>query len=107
MWIVEFYAPWSGDCQRLEPKYKKAAKALKGVVKVSNTLDQQWKVLTQKLMIRALIPSFLQVSAVNADEHRSIGDQFRDQGVPTIKIFVLDKNKPEDYNGGLDAQVSD
>lgn len=77
VWIVEFYAPWCGHCQRLVPDYTKAAKALKGVVKVG---------------------------AVNADEHRSLGGQYGVQGFPTIKIFGLNKNKPEDYNGGRDAK---
>merc|ERR1719299_210797 len=77
LWIVEFYAPWCGHCQRLTPEYTKAAKALKGVVKIG---------------------------AVNADEHRSLGGQYGVQGFPTIKIFGLNKNKPEDYNGGRDAK---
>jgi len=72
VWIVEFYAPWCGHCKSLVPEYKKAAKALKGVVKMG---------------------------AVNADEHRSIGGQYGVQGFPTIKIFGLNKKKPEDYNG--------
>jgi len=77
VWIVEFYAPWCGHCQSLVPEYKKAAKALKGVVKVG---------------------------AVNADEHRSIGSQYGVKGFPTIKVFGRDKKKPTDFNGQRTAQ---
>ncbi|XP_023336650.1 protein disulfide-isomerase A6 homolog [Eurytemora carolleeae] len=77
VWIVEFYAPWCGHCKNLVPEYKKAAKALKGVVKVG---------------------------AVNADEHKSLGGQYGVQGFPTIKIFGANKKKPEDYNGNRNAQ---
>merc|ERR1719369_1059705 len=77
VWIVEFYAPWCGHCQSLVPEYIKAAKALKGVVKVG---------------------------AVNADEHKSLGGQYGVQGFPTIKIFGLNKTKPEDYQGGRDVK---
>ncbi|KAG7168835.1 protein disulfide-isomerase A6 homolog [Homarus americanus] len=77
IWVVEFFAPWCGHCQALVPEYQKAAQALKGVVKVG---------------------------AVNADEHKSLGGQYGVRGFPTIKIFGLDKNKPEDYNGQRSAQ---
>jgi len=77
LWIVEFYAPWCGHCQRLTPEYTKAAKALKGVVKLG---------------------------AVNADDHKSLGGQYQVQGFPTIKIFGLNKNKPEDYQGERTAK---
>jgi len=77
VWIIEFYAPWCGHCKSLVPEYKKAAKALKGIVKVG---------------------------AVNADEHRSLGGQFQVQGFPTIKIFGANKRKPEDFNGQRTAQ---
>lgn len=77
IWIVEFFAPWCGHCQQLVPEYQKAANALKGVVKVG---------------------------AVNAEEHNSLGGRYGVRGFPTIKIFGVNKNKPEDYNGQRTAQ---
>ncbi|GAB6018890.1 Protein O-glucosyltransferase 2 [Chamberlinius hualienensis] len=77
VWIVEFFAPWCGHCQSLVPEYTKAAKALKGVVNVG---------------------------AVNADEHKSLGGEYKIKGFPTIKIFSANKRTPEDYNGGRTAQ---
>ncbi|XP_076456870.1 protein disulfide-isomerase A6 homolog [Babylonia areolata] len=72
LWIVEFYAPWCGHCQSLTPEWKKAASALKGIIKVG---------------------------AVNADEHSGLGSQYGVRGFPTIKFFGLDKFKPQDYQG--------
>ncbi|KAF0311214.1 Protein disulfide-isomerase A6 [Amphibalanus amphitrite] len=77
IWIVEFYAPWCGHCKNLVPEYKKAATALKGVVKVG---------------------------AVDADQHQSLAGQFGVRGFPTIKVFGANKKKPEDYNGARSAQ---
>ncbi|XP_030635297.1 protein disulfide-isomerase A6 [Chanos chanos] len=78
LWLVEFYAPWCGHCQRLTPDWKKAATALKGVVKIG---------------------------AVNADQHKSLGGQYGIRGFPTIKIFGANKNKPEDYQGGRTSEA--
>jgi len=74
VWIVEFYAPWCGHCKNLAPEYKKAAKALKGVVGVG---------------------------AVDCDQemNKPLCGQYGVQGFPTIKVFGANKNKPTDYNG--------
>ncbi|KJH43805.1 protein disulfide-isomerase domain protein [Dictyocaulus viviparus] len=72
IWVVEFYAPWCGHCKNLVPEYKKAASALKGIVKVG---------------------------AVDMTQHQSVGSPYNVQGFPTIKIFAADKKKPADYNG--------
>ncbi|XP_037100719.1 protein disulfide-isomerase A6 isoform X2 [Syngnathus acus] len=78
LWLIEFYAPWCGHCQRLTPDWKKAATALKGIVKVG---------------------------AVDADQHKSLGGQYGVSGFPTIKIFGGNKNKPEQYQGGRTSQA--
>ena len=77
LWLVEFYAPWCGHCKALTPEWKKAASALKGIVKIG---------------------------AVDADEHQSLGGQYGVRGFPTIKVFGANKNSPEDYNGQRTAQ---
>ncbi|CAL8315629.1 unnamed protein product [Lota lota] len=78
LWLVEFYAPWCGHCQSLTADWKKAATALKGIVKVG---------------------------AVDADQHKSLGSQYGVRGFPTIKIFGANKNKPEDFQGGRTSQA--
>ncbi|KAM7395257.1 hypothetical protein PAMA_006833 [Pampus argenteus] len=78
LWLVEFYAPWCGHCRNLTPDWKKAATALKGIVKVG---------------------------AVDADQHKSLGSQYGVRGFPTIKVFGADKNKPEEYQGGRSSQA--
>ncbi|KAM9355185.1 protein disulfide-isomerase A6 [Pholidichthys leucotaenia] len=78
LWLVEFYAPWCGHCKNLAPEWKKAASALKGIVKVG---------------------------AVDADQHQSLGGQYGVRGFPTIKVFGANKNKPEEYQGGRSSQA--
>ncbi|XP_056150023.1 protein disulfide-isomerase A6 [Lampris incognitus] len=78
LWLVEFYAPWCGHCQSLTSDWKKAATALKGIVKVG---------------------------AIDADQHKSLGGQYGVRGFPTIKIFGANKNKPEDYQGARSSQA--
>ncbi|XP_066453352.1 protein disulfide-isomerase A6 isoform X2 [Eleutherodactylus coqui] len=77
LWLVEFYAPWCGHCQRLTPEWKKAASALKGIVKVG---------------------------AVDCDQHKALGGQYEIRGYPTIKVFGANKNKPEEYQGGRTSE---
>ncbi|CAJ0583598.1 unnamed protein product, partial [Mesorhabditis spiculigera] len=78
IWIVEFYAPWCGHCKNLVPEYKKAATALKGVVKIG---------------------------AVDMTQHQAVGSPYNVKGFPTIKVFGADKNKPSDFNGQRTAQA--
>lgn len=76
IWIVEFYAPWCGHCQALEPEYAQAARNLKGQVKLGK---------------------------VDATVEQSLGQRFNVRGYPTLKVFDYgpDKSdaKAKDYPG--------
>lgn len=77
--IVEFYAPWCGHCQNLQPAYEKAAQKLQGLAKVA---------------------------AVDCDDdaNKQLCGSMGVKGFPTLKIVRPRKGgggKPtvEDYNG--------
>eukprot|EP00041_Stephanoeca_diplocostata_P019361 m.416861 g.416861 ORF g.416861 m.416861 type:complete len:437 (+) comp21284_c0_seq1:56-1366(+) len=77
VWLVAFYAPWCGHCKNLAPQWEKAATATKGIVNFG---------------------------AVDAQEHSSLGQQYKVEGFPTIKIFGADKSKPTEFQGSRDVQ---
>ena len=78
-WMIKFYAPWCGHCKQLAPAWEKAAKALKGVVKVG---------------------------AIDVDNFKAVGSKYGVSGFPTIKFFGLNKkNSPSDYSGGRTADA--
>ncbi|CAG9316576.1 unnamed protein product [Blepharisma stoltei] len=77
IWLVEFFAPWCGHCKQLAPEWEKAAKALKGIVKVG---------------------------AVDMTTDQQVGAPYRVEGFPTIKFFGENKRSPLDYNSGRSAK---
>uniref|UniRef100_A0AAV1TCQ0 Thioredoxin domain-containing protein n=1 Tax=Peronospora matthiolae TaxID=2874970 RepID=A0AAV1TCQ0_9STRA len=77
VWLVEFYAPWCGHCKELAPEYKKAAKALAGVVNVA---------------------------AIDCQENEGFVQEFAVTGYPAIMIFGEDKTKPTLFDGDRTAK---
>jgi len=76
--LVEFYAPWCGHCQALEPEYANAAKELEG--KNSN----------------------IKLAKMDVTAEKETGDKFNIEGFPTLKFFK--NGKPTEYNGPREAK---
>lgn len=79
IWLVEFFAPWCGHCKNLEPEWAKAAKELKGKVKLG---------------------------ALDATAHQSKASEYNVRGYPTIKFFPAGSRRASDaqeYDGGRTA----
>ena len=78
MFIVAFYAPWCGHCQKLLPEWNAAATQLKGQVKLAK---------------------------VDATTNQKLASRYQIQGYPTIKIFPpgeKTQSNIEEYNGPRD-----
>ncbi|XP_077426553.1 protein disulfide-isomerase A2 [Vanacampus margaritifer] len=74
--LVEFYAPWCGHCQRLEPVFAEAAEKLKK--------DQ---------------PA-VGLAKVDATAEKELAEEFGVSGFPVLKLFLHgDRKKPVDYAG--------
>ncbi|EEC84682.1 hypothetical protein OsI_31602 [Oryza sativa Indica Group] len=92
LWIVEFFAPWCGHCKKLAPEWKKAAKNLKGQVKLGhvdcdaekNTNSSVWSV---------------------DKSYRSLMSKYKVEGFPTILVFGADKESPFPYQGARVASA--
>uniref|UniRef100_A0A0E0M1W9 protein disulfide-isomerase n=1 Tax=Oryza punctata TaxID=4537 RepID=A0A0E0M1W9_ORYPU len=78
LWIVEFFAPWCGHCKKLAPEWKKAAKSLKGQVKLGH---------------------------VDCDAEKSLMSKYKVEGFPTILVFGADKESPFPYQGARVASA--
>jgi len=76
--LVEFYAPWCGHCQQLEPQYNQAADALR--------MEGAKTVLAK----------------VDATAETALAQQYQVQSYPTLKYFV-GGGDPVEYDGPREA----
>uniref|UniRef100_A0A6Q2XZ44 protein disulfide-isomerase n=1 Tax=Esox lucius TaxID=8010 RepID=A0A6Q2XZ44_ESOLU len=81
--LVEFYAPWCGHCQQLEPVYAEAA----GLLKTERTVGEGGSV-------------GVSLAKVDATEEKELAEEFDVGSFPTIKLFMNgDRKNPIDFTG--------
>ena len=77
--LVEFYAPWCGDCKQLAPKYEALAKVFEGEVDVV-------------------------IANVDVTAAEELGQRYDISGFPTIKYFGTSTAEPEAYELGREIE---
>ncbi|GJQ68101.1 hypothetical protein Trydic_g16788 [Trypoxylus dichotomus] len=77
-WLVQFFSSYCPYCQNFAPNFEKAAKELKGTIKVG---------------------------VVDADEDRSLLRRYNVRGIPTVKIYHPNNPVPENYDGPRTAEA--
>ena len=82
------------------PEWKKAATALKGIVKVAAIDADKHKDYGMKYNVGGFL-SPRPLDHETALSYCCLSQKV--QGFPTIKIFGVDKKKPTEYNGGRTA----
>jgi len=75
-WLLEFYAPWCGHCQRLAPVYEDVAERMTDGIKVAK---------------------------INCDAHKGLCARFSVKGFPTL--MMLHKNQLHPYKGARTFQA--
>lgn len=69
IWIIEFYAPWCGHCQKLLPKFDEAAIQEANLAKTANRLPVRF-------------------GSVNCDDAPKLKQKYSVEGFPTILYFT-------------------
>lgn len=77
-WLVQFFSSYCPYCQNFAPNFEKAAKELKGTVKIG---------------------------VVDADEDRTLLRRYNVRGIPTVKIYLPNNPIPENYDGPRTAEA--
>lgn len=77
-WLIQFFSSYCPYCQNFAPSFEKAAKQLKGTVKIG---------------------------VIDADEDRMLLRRYNVRGIPTVKIYHPNNPVPDNYDGPRTAEA--